>query len=145
MTHRTHLGVYGLVSAQGKVALIKKCRGPYTGQWDLPGGTIEFGETPAETLAREIQEELGLTLAAAQLCDAVAVRFTFQNQSGETTDLHHIGIIYTCQVASPERLRSCGDGIDASEAGWFSVSELAQRALTPFAKLHLGQQPRITV
>ena len=56
----THIGVYGLVIKDDKILLIKKVTGPYDGLLDLPGGSFEFGETPKETLARELQEEVGI-------------------------------------------------------------------------------------
>jgi 8-oxo-dGTP diphosphatase len=40
---------------------------PYPGRWDLLGGHIETGETPAQCIAREIQEEIGRRLAGPAL------------------------------------------------------------------------------
>jgi RimJ/RimL family protein N-acetyltransferase/8-oxo-dGTP pyrophosphatase MutT (NUDIX family) len=50
--------------AQDRVLL---CRLTYKDDWDLPGGVSEVGESPAETAAREVQEELGLTVPARGL------------------------------------------------------------------------------
>ncbi len=61
MKRHTHLGVYGVLVRNNQVLLVRKGRGPHTGKWDFPGGTIEFGETPYETLLREFEEETGLT------------------------------------------------------------------------------------
>ena len=58
MKEMRHLGAYGLIINDNKMALIRKSRGAYTGKLDLPGGTIEHGERPIETLVREIKEEL---------------------------------------------------------------------------------------
>jgi 8-oxo-dGTP diphosphatase len=44
------------------VLLIRRNRAPSEGLWTLPGGRIEPGETPEQCVAREIKEELGLTL-----------------------------------------------------------------------------------
>ena len=49
-----------------KILLIKKARGPYTGLYDLPGGSQEKNETFEETLIREIKEETGLTLKSIE-------------------------------------------------------------------------------
>ena len=57
MKEHKHLGVYGLIIKDEKILLIKKVTGPYDGKLDLPGRTIEFGETPEETLRRELLEE----------------------------------------------------------------------------------------
>ena len=56
---KTHFGVYGSIVKDGKILLIKKSRGPYTGLYDLPGGSQEQGESHLETLKREIMEETG--------------------------------------------------------------------------------------
>ena len=50
-------GAYGIVIQSSKILLTQKKSGPYKGLWDLPGGAIEFGETPEETLKRELMEE----------------------------------------------------------------------------------------
>jgi hypothetical protein len=47
-----HFGVYGLWTHAGKLVLVRKTRGPYTGFLDLPGGTPERGESRHETLRR---------------------------------------------------------------------------------------------
>ena len=62
MKDTRHLGVYGVIINDNKVLLIKKSRGAYTGQYDLPGGSIEHGEKPSETLKREIMEETGMVV-----------------------------------------------------------------------------------
>ena len=59
MKEHRHLGVYGLIVKDNKILLIKKVSGPYDGLLDLPGGCLEFGELPIETLKRELEEETG--------------------------------------------------------------------------------------
>jgi 8-oxo-dGTP pyrophosphatase MutT (NUDIX family) len=48
----------------GRVLL---CRLTYKNDWDLPGGVVEVGESPQLAVSREVQEELGLTIAAGAL------------------------------------------------------------------------------
>jgi len=57
----THFGIYGIVfnNTKDKILLVKKTRGPYTGLYDLPGGTPEANESYDETLEREFIEEVG--------------------------------------------------------------------------------------
>lgn len=57
MEKYTHLGVYGILTMENRILLIKKSRGPHKGKWDLPGGTIEFGEEPYEALKSNFSKE----------------------------------------------------------------------------------------
>lgn len=62
---KTRVGVVGIIRNQkGEVLLCKMPlnRGVYPGQWAIPGGGIEEGETMLKALEREIREEVGLTL-----------------------------------------------------------------------------------
>jgi 8-oxo-dGTP diphosphatase len=55
-----------IVSASGDVLLAQRPSGkPYAGYWEFPGGKLEPGETAAAALARELHEELGLTVRRA--------------------------------------------------------------------------------
>ena len=58
-----HVGCYGVVyNDNEEVLLIQKARGPYKSKLDLPGGGIEYGENCDETLKREFEEEIGLSI-----------------------------------------------------------------------------------
>ncbi|MGZ9583503.1 NUDIX domain-containing protein [Paenibacillus marinisediminis] len=70
MQKYTHLGIYGVLIRDGKILLIQKGRGPHKGKWDLPGGTVEFGEEPYQTLLREFEEETGITDIRGTIRDA---------------------------------------------------------------------------
>jgi len=134
MKHQSHLGAYAVIRHRDKVALTLKRRGAYSGCWDLPGGKIEFGETPLTALAREINEEVGLDLLNAFLLDNLSNCASYTDADGEPVELHHIGLIYNCEVLAPEKMRYSGDDEDVSEAGWFAPSEIASLKLTPFAR-----------
>lgn len=88
-----HLGAYGLIIDNDKVVLIKKHGGPYDGKLDLPGGSIEFGETPEMALKRELSEEIGIEAKEYELFDANSVVFEW-NYNNEILKWHHIGIFY---------------------------------------------------
>ena len=60
----SHKGVYAIIKKNNQILVIRKARGPYTGLYDLPGGTPEDSETPEETLKREIKEETNCDLIA---------------------------------------------------------------------------------
>jgi ADP-ribose pyrophosphatase len=53
-----------LIDADGRVLIAQRPQGkPMAGLWEFPGGKIENGERPEETLIRELQEELGIVSA----------------------------------------------------------------------------------
>ena len=55
-----------ILRADGAVLLAQRPPGkPYAGYWEFPGGKLEAGETPAHALARELHEELGITVVRA--------------------------------------------------------------------------------
>src|ERR1044071_8302663 len=59
---RPIVGVGAVIVDDGKVVLIKRKYEPLKGQWSLPGGMVEIGETLQAALAREILEETGLVV-----------------------------------------------------------------------------------
>jgi mutator protein MutT len=59
------VSVKGVLFRAGKVVLLKNERH----EWELPGGRLEEGESPEDCLAREFQEELGVTVAVGALLD----------------------------------------------------------------------------
>ena len=65
----------------------------YKGLLDLPGGTIEFDESPKEALERELVEEVGIKLTEYDLIDSDSVSFTWE-YNNNLFRVHHIGIFY---------------------------------------------------
>ncbi|HKH90888.1 MAG TPA: NUDIX hydrolase [Gemmatimonadaceae bacterium] len=64
--YRFPVSVKGVVLRDHRVVLVKNRRE----EWELPGGKLELGEDPSRCVAREIEEELQLAVAADQLIDA---------------------------------------------------------------------------
>jgi len=133
---RTHLGVYGIVKQNNKILLIKKAIGPYTNLFDLPGGGIEFGETPEQALIREMAEETGLHITNYKLDSCDSVCFWHSSTSdGSSAELHHIGIFYNITIESDAKIKTDADGLDSNGAFWFDFVCESDENLTPFAKM----------
>ncbi len=114
--------------------LLKKSRGPYIGKWDLPGGGFEFGESPEETLKREVMEETGFTVLNQKLLNVLSHTVTYKNIDGEKEIVHHIGILYSIEIdADIEKLKDFGDGEDSLGAKWIPISSINKGDFSPFA------------
>ena len=70
--------------SDGKVLLVKRGREPLAGQWSLPGGAVEVGETLEECLVRELREETGCT------ADKVEFLFTMFTTPGFCDERIHL-------------------------------------------------------
>ncbi|WP_340009017.1 NUDIX hydrolase [Paenibacillus sp. FSL K6-0276] len=135
MIKYTHLGVYGVLVKNDKVLLIKKARGPHTGKWDFPGGSIEFGEEPYETLKREFWEETGITSLKGLLHDSISYTLVYPYSDTQLEELHHIGIIYNVSLLDSNfELKTGGDGQDSDGAQWIEIEQLNSLELTSFVK-----------
>jgi 8-oxo-dGTP diphosphatase len=74
-----------ILNDDGKVVLIRRGQAPDAGEWSIPGGGVELGESVAEALRREVREETGLEIAVGEFLevyerverDADGVRFHF--------------------------------------------------------------------
>jgi 8-oxo-dGTP diphosphatase len=117
------------------VLLIKKGRGPHKGKWDLPGGSIEFGEEPYQTLIREFEEETGVTELHGVIKTSLSYTLIHPLKEDELEEMHHIGIIYDVALKNESYdLKTDGDGQDSLGAKWIDVKELKHIPLTPFVK-----------
>lgn len=122
-------GVYAVLTYKDKYILIQKGKGPFKGRWDLPGGKIDFGETPEQTLKREIKEETGLKLSGYKLLGVEA--YTFE---GKSEEYHHVGVMYDAEAKGIKELKREPDGNDSYGAEIFTKKEVKKLKLTPLAK-----------
>jgi mutator protein MutT len=121
-------GAYGVVIRGSQILFTLKKSGPYKGLWGLPGGSIEFGETPEEALKRELLEETALAVAHLELLSVATTTGEYQNQ-GEAYEFHHIGIIY--KISSTVLM---ADLVPEEEGRWIRIDDINYAELTPFAK-----------
>lgn len=135
---KTHVGTYGIIIKDNKIALVRKARGGYKGKLDLPGGGIEHTEFPEETLKREIMEEAGINITNYNLMDVVATNIKWEMEPDLWEDLHHIGILYTVETNEND-LKNVADGLDSDGANWYNINELNKKELSPFTILALNK------
>ncbi len=103
------------------VLLIRRARPPRLGEWSIPGGKQEWGETLQETAHREVREETGVTIAGLRLIDVVDSIF---RENGVIA--RHLSLIdYRADWVSGEPVA----GDDAGEARWVPVADIGSYGL----------------
>lgn len=124
---RPVVGVGGVVVRDGCVLLVKRAAEPLAGQWSLPGGAVEVGETLEEAVMRELREETGLTVRVLQMVEAFE-RIT-RDASGRVR-YHYVLLDYLCEPVGGE-LQAASD---VAAAVWVRPKEFDAYSLSEKAR-----------
>lgn len=125
----TTVRAYGVLVHEEKVVLVRASNPAISPPlWWLPGGGLDFAETPEEALRREFEEETGLLISEPELRDVVSdVR---RRANGER--IHTVRVIYTVRLAGG-RLRNESEGT-TDRAQWFALDELDDVNLAEYTR-----------
>ncbi len=82
------VGVGGVVISGAKALLVRRGTEPARGEWSIPGGLLEVGETLAEGVARELREETGLVVRVVALVEALERIFFDRLNASDRPDAH---------------------------------------------------------
>jgi len=115
--------VGAVIVQHGQVVLIRRRYEPLAGQWSLPGGVVEIGETLESSVAREMSEETGLTVEVGPVIE-VFDRIT--RDSDGRVRYHYVLVDYLCWPVSGD-LRA---GSDVDDAVLVEPSDLYRYTLT---------------
>ncbi len=118
------VGVGAIIIEDDRVVLVKRGNPPSLGEWSIPGGLLEVGETLREAAVREALEETSLTIETG---DLLGVYDRVMRDADERTLYHYVLIDFLCHRMGGEP-HAAGD---AAEARWFTRSELKTLALAP--------------
>ena len=120
---RTRLGSYAVVLDDASRILLCRLSADEVeaGAWTLPGGGVEFGEHPDETVLRELEEEAGL---AGRIDDVVGIfsKVYRRSRAAGGADLHFIGFLYRVAPVGGA-LRDEVEG-STDTCAWFQPDEL---------------------
>lgn len=122
------VGVGAVVVHEGRVLLVRRGHEPLMGQWSLPGGLLELGESLAEGVVREVTEETGLTVEPVELVELL----DRIHREGERVRYHYVIADYLCRVVGG-MLKAASDADEVrwvERAEWESNSNLALDAVT---------------
>jgi 8-oxo-dGTP diphosphatase len=124
---RPVVGVGAVIVDGDRVVLVKRAHPPLQGEWSLPGGAVELGESLEEAIAREVQEETGLDISVQTV---VEVLDRVHRLPDGRIEYHYVIVDFLCRTRS-DRPLVCGS--DAADARWVRPSELPDFRVTPKA------------
>ncbi len=119
---------YGVLIRDGRIVLVRSSNPRHDPPlWWLPGGGIDFGESPETTVLREFREETGLEVGDPQLL--IVTSDIRRRDNGD--QIHTVRLSYTVALSGGE----LSDEVDGTtdQAGWFSLDDLADLHLADYA------------
>ena len=135
------VGVGGVVIDAGRALLIRRGSHPLKGEWSIPGGLLEVGETLEQGVARELAEETGLEVRVVELIEVFERIFPAppgaDGAPGNPArpQYHFVILDYLCEI----RGGTLSAGSDAQEFVWAPEDDLAKFDLTVAVTRVLGK------
>ena len=131
------LGVGGVIIADDRVLLARRGSEPMRGEWSIPGGLLEVGESLSEGVMRELFEETGVTVRVVELIEALdrilpepgerPLLAALPQDSRPRPRYHFVILDYLCEMVEGEPRA----GGDITELAFAREEELPGYALTP--------------
>jgi 8-oxo-dGTP diphosphatase len=123
---RPVVGVGGVVISDGRTLLIRRGSPPMVGQWSIPGGMLEVGETLLDGVRRELREETGVEV---RVLDLIEVFERIDLDGAGKVRYHYVITDYLCEVAAGEARANS----DVTDVAWAAPGDLARYSVTPTA------------
>jgi mutator protein MutT len=121
---RPLLGVGAIIVRDEQILLVRRSNPPMQGEWSIPGGLVETGETTREAIIREVREETGLEIEIVKLAE-VFERIVRDRDS--RVQYHYVLIDYVCRATTGEAHAAS----DVSEVRWVNTDRLEKLAVAP--------------
>src|ERR1700741_1998700 len=134
---RPMVGVGGVIIDQGRALLIRRGSEPLLGEWSIPGGTLELGESLGHGVARELLEETGIEVRVLDMIEVFDRIFMDDGATGvegkHRPRFHFVIVDYLCERLAGEP-RAGSDVTDVAfareeELPRFHLTETATRVL----------------
>ncbi len=127
------VGVGGVIIDRGRALLIRRGSEPLLGEWSIPGGTLELGETLEAGVARELLEETGITVRVIELIEVFDRIYNDSaagaNDGKKRPRFHYVIVDYLCERVAGEAQA----GSDVTDVAFANEEELAKYKLTETA------------
>ncbi|MFF5917567.1 NUDIX hydrolase [Streptomyces flavochromogenes] len=130
MKKELRVAAYAVCVRDGQVLLARWVAGDGTKRWTLPGGGMDHGEEPVDTVVREVEEETGYLAEPTALLGIDSIRRGWLRRLGTPGDFQGLRVIYEARITGGA-LRNETDG-STDLAAWHpldAVPELARVGL----------------
>ncbi|HEY0309097.1 MAG TPA: NUDIX hydrolase [Acidobacteriaceae bacterium] len=123
------IGAGAVVIAQERVLLVRRGNPPLAGEWSLPGGRLELGESVTQAIVREVLEETGLNVEPLQL---LGVYDLIDRDEEDAVRYHYVLVDWICRPVTGQIEGAMCAGDDAMDVCWAARGDLRQFALADF-------------
>jgi 8-oxo-dGTP diphosphatase len=117
------VGVGAVIVMEGRVVLARRGSPPLAGEWSLPGGRVELGETLRDAVMREAREETGLSVTTGPIVDVVD---HVRRDADGRVERHYVLVDFLCEPSGG----TLAAGSDVREVALADVNDLASYSLT---------------
>jgi 8-oxo-dGTP pyrophosphatase MutT (NUDIX family) len=126
-------------NSAGRLLLVRRID---DGNWELPGGRIEVGESAVHALAREVAEESGIVLEVTGIAGVYSDPTHVLEDPGGITHQQLAICFHAAPARSVDGQQPRPDGIETDAAGWFDASEIADLKTHPAMRLRIDNALR---
>lgn len=115
-----------MIVRDGRALIIKRAHEPRMGEWSLPGGLLELGESLTDAVRREIKEETNLDIEIGPILET----FDRVHRDAEGRIRYHFVIVdYLCWWRDGDAVA----GSDAADVAWIAEGEIEAHGINPHA------------
>ena len=117
-------GVGAVVLGSKGVLLVRRDKDPGKGLWSIPGGGVEIGETQAEAVVREVQEETGIECEVIEL---ISTDDIILHDADGRVEFHYLLNHYLTRAVGGEISQESPE----AEVRWFNLDDLPEEEIPP--------------
>ncbi|MEU0657868.1 NUDIX hydrolase [Streptomyces lavendulocolor] len=122
MNQRLRVAAYAVCVRDGHLLLARGTAFDGTKEWTLPGGGMDHGEDPLDTVVREVEEETGYLSEVTALLGLDSKRRHHPRRLGAGTDFHALRILYEGRITGGELRPEVGGSTDL--AAWHPLDSV---------------------
>ena len=116
------MAAYAVCVRDGRMLLARWVAGDGNKRWTLPGGGMDHGEDPYDTVIREVDEETGYTVEPVVLLGIDSLLRTHPRRLGATAGFHGLRIVYEARITGGELRHETNGSTDM--AAWYALDEV---------------------